>query len=105
MELQPDLTLKEINVIHLGMPVDNLSVDEKGDIYAASFPKIWTFVKSMGDPYNIDAPATIWRIRKSGKDYEVEKVIEDGEGKIIGSATIARHDAKTGRLFIGGMFQ
>ncbi len=35
MKLQPDIPLKEIDVIHLGMPVDNLSLDKSsGEIYA-----------------------------------------------------------------------
>ena len=105
MELQPDLTLKEIDVIHLGMPVDNLSINKNGDIYAAAFPKALKFVETSKDPYHRDAPSTIWRIRKKGggKGYEAMKVLEDREAKIMGGATVARHDVKTGRLFIGGI--
>ena len=103
MKLLPDLTMKKVDVIRVGMPVDNLSVDKDGDIYAAAFPDPLTLLKSLDDPYNLDAPSTIWRIRKIGSKYEIHKVIEDKEAKTMGGATIARHDVKTGRLFIGGM--
>lgn len=103
MKLQPDLTLKEIDVIHLSMPVDKLSLDKSsGDIYAAAFPKMNIMLKNFGKAYQIDSPTTIWRIRKSASGYETTKVLEDKEVKTVGGATVAAHDSKTGRLFIGG---
>lgn len=105
MKLQPDLTLKETDVIHLGMPVDNLSLDKSsGDIYASAFPKMIVTLKTFGKPYELDSPTTIWRIRKSASGYETMKVLEDKEVKIVGGATVVVHDSKTGRLFIGGKF-
>ena len=104
MQLGPDLSLREVHAIHLGMPVDNLSVDQTGDIYAAAFPKILEVVKAFKNPYGKGFPSTIWRIRRvsPGLKYEVKKILEDGEAKIIEGATVVRHDTKTGRLFIGG---
>ena len=104
MRLDPYLTLTEVHVIHLGMPVDNLSVDLTGDIYAAAFPKSLKVVEEFRDPYGKGFPSTIWRIRRlgSGLDYEATKIFEDGEAKIIQGATVVRHDTKTGRLFIAG---
>ena len=104
MQLGPDLLLREVHAIHVGMPVDNLSVDQAGDIYAAAFPKILEVVKAFQNPYGRGFPSTIWRIRRvsPGLDYEVKKILEDGEAKIIQGATVVRHDRKTGRLFMGG---
>jgi hypothetical protein len=115
MQLQPsNHTLTPVDTIHLGMPVDNLSVDRRsGDLYAAAFPDVLTLLKSFKDPYHVDSPTTVWRIRKraagqvgsgAGAAYEVEKVVEDREAKVLGGGTVARHDSETGRLFIGGMF-
>ena len=104
MELQSDLMLKEVDVIHVGMPIDNLSVDRNGDIYAAAFPKILRLLDSFKDPHHVDSPSTIWRIHKAGLSYEVKKMLEDREAKTMGGATVARHDAKSGMLFIGGNF-
>ena len=104
MRLQEDLTLKQVDVVHTGMPIDNLSVDKNGDIYAAGFPKALQFIKSTSAPHEIDAPTTIWRIRRVGDKHEVKKILEDKEAKILGGATVAVHDVKTGRIFVGGAF-
>jgi hypothetical protein len=111
LALQPDKTLRLIDTIHVGMPLDNISPDANGDMYVAGFPNLLQSVKGLGDPYNEISPATIWRIRKTvdaGKggvksvDYRVEKVIEDREGKVLSGSTTVRHDVKTGRLFVSG---
>jgi hypothetical protein len=102
MELQTDLSLKEVAVIRTGMAVDNLSTDRNGDIYAAAFPKGLKMLASLKDPYKLNSPSTIFRIRKTEDGYEVKKVLEDMEGRLVGGATVARHDVKTGRLFMGG---
>jgi hypothetical protein len=93
------------------MPLDNISPDARGDLYVAGFPDFRKTGQSLADPHNVDAPASILRIRKTvdadehgvrSVDYRVEKVIEDKEGKVISLATTVRHDVKTGRLWIGG---
>ena len=97
------------------MPIDNLSKDKKGDIYGAGFPNAMAFVKTAGNPWKYSSPTTVWRLRKgvdekgaAGEDvrgqegYVMEKVVEDKTGKLLGGATVAVHDAKTGRIFTGG---
>lgn len=87
------------------MPVDNLSVDRNGDIWAAAIPKPFEALSALANPYNLTFRSTIWRIHKSepGSGYEVKKMLEDKEAKIVGGATSAEHDVKTGRLFITGI--
>ena len=109
-EAQDDFSLKKIEELAPGMPVDNISVDEDGDIYAAAFPDALQFVRTLADPYQIESPTTIWKFTRSiGSDGKVsylqQKVIEDKYSQGIGGATIAVHDSKTGRLFLGGMFR
>tara|TARA_R110002003_G_scaffold296_2_gene18592 strand:+ start:1147 stop:2304 length:1158 start_codon:yes stop_codon:yes gene_type:complete len=100
-------TLKLIDEIHTGMPLDNISPDANGDLYVAGFPNFLKVTKALADPLNLDAPATVLRIRKTVDverrkvDYRVEKVLEDGEGKVLSGSTTVRHDVKTGRLWIG----
>ncbi|KAI5373481.1 calcium-dependent phosphotriesterase [Alternaria alternata] len=109
LALQPDKTLRLVDTIHVGMPLDNISPDANGDIYAAGFPNLIQSGKGFDDPYNQSSPVTIWRIRKTvdvGKsgvrsvDYRVEKVLEDKDSKVLSGSTTVRHDVKTGRLFI-----
>ena len=102
MEPQSNGKLKEVDIIKLGMPADNLAVDARGDIYAAGLPKLLDIVRSMDDPFGMEAPSTIWRISKSNSGREVKKVLEDCDKKVLSGVTTARHDAKTGRLFMGG---
>ena len=104
MRMQPNQKLVDVDFIDVGMPIDNLSVDPNGDIYAAGFPKIFLLLKSFTDPYNIRSPSTLWRIRKSVSGYEVKKILEDKEMNTMSGATIVQHDVKTGRLFIGGTY-
>ena len=104
MEPQTNGKLTEIATIKLGMPADNLAVDATGDIYAAGLPKLLDIVHSMDDPFGIEAPSTIWRISKTSSGYETKKVLEDRDKEILSGVTTARHDAKTGRLFVGGGF-
>ncbi|KAL8747286.1 MAG: hypothetical protein Q9190_000830 [Brigantiaea leucoxantha] len=104
MRLTDQLDLEEVHSIYVGMPVDNLSVDQAGDIYAAGLPKVLDLLAAFENPLRLRSPSTIWRIRriKMTLDYEVTKVLEDREASYINGATVARHDVKTGRLFIGG---
>lgn len=105
IKVQPERVLKEIYLIRIGMPVDNLSVDRNGDIWAAAIPKPFEALSALANPYNLTFRSTIWRIHKSepGSGYEVKKMLEDKEAKIVGGATSAEHDVKTGRLFITGI--
>lgn len=105
-----DNLLKQIDTIHVGMPLDNISPDATGDLYVPGFPSYFQAYKGLEDPYSHISPASIFRIRKTvdagpegvrSVDYRVEKVLEDRDGEVINGATTVRHDAKTGRLFIG----
>jgi hypothetical protein len=109
--LQHDNTLKLEHNIRTGIPLDNISPDANGDIYAAAFPIMMKTFKGLADPYGETSPSTVIRIRKTVANeldgearYVVEKIIEDREGEIISGATTVRHDVKTGRLFIGGKY-
>ncbi|KAI2475439.1 hypothetical protein Ptr902_13125 [Pyrenophora tritici-repentis] len=96
------LTLVE--TVNVGMPLDNISPDANGDMYAAGFPNLIQSGKGFDDPYGEISPVTIWRVRKRGVEgegrHKVEKVIEDNEGKVLSGSTTVRHDVKTGRLFV-----
>lgn len=104
-------TLRPLGIINVGMPLDNISPDANGDLYAAAFPDLIQAGKAFADPYNEISPVTIWRIRKTvdrrdgvvvSVGYRVEKVLEDRESKVLSGSTTVRHDVKTGRLFISG---
>jgi arylesterase / paraoxonase len=111
-----NLTLLKVNEIKVPLPIDNLSVDKNGDIYAAGIPKIYLLSESSKDPFNVDSPTTVFRIRKSvqgeekekspnwetNTEYIVEKVVED-DGSVLPGSTTVVHDAETGRIFLSGV--
>lgn len=103
-----------VKEIFVGMPMDNLVVDANGAIWAAGFPKAFELLAGFDAPRKSKVPATVFRIerrklqQKEGEeeqfDYHVEKVLEDRDGDFISGTTTVVHDAKTGRLFLGGVF-
>jgi len=50
--------------------MDNLSIDEKGNIYAASFPRSYIFASSMKDPFNINPLSGMVKISRAGKGHQ-----------------------------------
>lgn len=94
--------LKHLDTVQLQMPLDNLALDAKGDLYVPGFPDLLRLIKWGEDPAVNRSPVTVLRISTSNGEYKVTKVLEDGKSKIMTGVTTVRHDAKTGRLFMGG---
>lgn len=113
-EQQPP-SLEEVDVIKVPFPIDNLSIDKNGDIFAATFPKLHIMMKSFDDPYSVKPPSAVFKIIKPSKSikyqgkestgsdgYQIVKVMED-DGNILGGSTVAVHDTESGRIFLGGV--
>jgi hypothetical protein len=102
MELQVDGKLRELDFIRIGMPIDNLSVDANGDIWAAGLPKALKAIPASSNPFTKQSPASLWRVTKTSEGYKKTKVLEDKEMKVLNQVSTVQHDVKTGRLFVGG---
>ncbi|KIX03403.1 uncharacterized protein Z518_06955 [Rhinocladiella mackenziei CBS 650.93] len=107
----PDGSLVRVHYIDLDYPIDNLSEDANGDIFAAALPKALASLAPFDDPLNATPPpSTVWRVRRKNREiadkyqYELFKVIEDGAGEVLPGVTTAIHDASTGTLFMSGMW-
>jgi hypothetical protein len=105
-------SVEKVHHLDLGYPIDNLSEDSDGDIFAATMPKGLQALAAFNDPLNTPTPpATVWRVRRINKaasdkyEYELFKVIEDGAGEMLPGMTTAIHDARTGTLFMSGEFR
>lgn len=108
------------------MPMDNLSIDKKGDVYIAAFPKVLSLIEAMDGEKRpkgewVEIPSTVFRLRRIAEDGEgdgleekgeggngeegwiVEKVVEDIEGMVLPGSTVAVHDVATGGLWMGGV--
>jgi len=108
-------SLEDVDKIKVPFPIDNLSIDKNGDIFAAAFPKLSILIASFSDPYNINPPSAVFKITRTSKGakrqekisagndgYNVVKVMED-DGLTLPGSTVAVHDAETGRFFLGGV--
>ncbi len=95
------------------MPIDNLSIDSAGDVFAAGFPDVLALIASLAHPeIETKTASAVFKIRKraevvaNGKEnveYEVTKVLEDIEGRILPGSTTAVHDVKTNSFWLGGV--
>ncbi|KAK4507922.1 hypothetical protein PRZ48_001657 [Zasmidium cellare] len=97
----PELT--QTSSIPIPYPIDNLSEDSNGDIWVPAFPKGLEVLKAYADPLGFTAATTVFRVRRQGEEWEVEKVLEDREGEVLPGATAVVHDARTGRVFLSGV--
>ncbi|KAJ4296763.1 hypothetical protein N0V90_006811 [Kalmusia sp. IMI 367209] len=101
--LAQDGSLEEVTRVKVGMSVDNLSVDSSGNIWAAGIPRVLELMGATVEPFDKTSPSTIFRIRKTGEEeYEIDKVLEDGQAEVVSGATTAVFDRQSERLFIGG---
>ena len=71
------------------------------------FPDVLQTFKGLANPYEEISPASVFRIRKEKSvdgelKYEVKKMVEDKEGRVIDGATTVVHDVRSGKLWIGG---
>lgn len=115
--LTSERRLKLEDTIELGYPIDNLSVDSEGDIFAATFPRLYGMMANFRD-HSIGTPTAIFKVsrdeeRTKGEpkrqniaafqgDYIVEKILED-DGSVLSGSTSAVHDPKTGSIFLSGV--
>ncbi|KAJ3909160.1 hypothetical protein F5879DRAFT_1007262 [Lentinula edodes] len=125
-EKQDDDSLVFLEGVHCDTPIDNLSIDNEGTVFAAGeYPKVPSVVQNVklfsGMPKSLDlwehtknsshpSPVCAWTFSKNtgqgsfyGEKYKVQKIYED-DGSIASGATTVVHDAERGRLFMHGVF-
>lgn len=102
---KPNGSIIKVGDVHVPMPLDNISPDLEGDLYIAGIPKASEMMSGFDDPMNAKPPATIWKVHKNEDgSYDVSKVLEDRDAEALPGATTAVHDARTGRIFVSGVY-
>ncbi|EJD43580.1 hypothetical protein AURDEDRAFT_145403 [Auricularia subglabra TFB-10046 SS5] len=90
----------------IGTPfvIDSLTVDQKGHIYAAAFPRSLDFFSCMDDFSLQCRPASAVFVTTTNATgaYNVANIFED-DGTLVWSMTAVAHDAARGRLFMHGL--
>jgi hypothetical protein len=112
-----DDSLRQIDFVHVGFLVDNLSVDEiTGEIYAAGVSMalyiLGVFETVRANPHSVTPPAVPSRVVKifnnTGSDrfygikYSFDDVLED-DGKTLTFVSSAAIDGERGVLLIGNL--
>ncbi|KXN90880.1 Serum paraoxonase/arylesterase 2 [Leucoagaricus sp. SymC.cos] len=108
LEEQSDNTLVITDYIKTEYPMDNLSIDSEGHVWAAAFPKV---LKIVGDHFKdpkVACPSTVLRLSVNtgpnafyGDKYKIEKAFED-DGHVASGSTSAIYDVQRKKLFIHG---
>ena len=98
-----DKEVEKVDHIDIPYPIDNLSQDAEGSIWAAGLPKISSTLAAFADPLKIVPPSTVFKINRRSGGWDVQKILEDRDAEVLPGATTAVHDAKTGRVFVSGI--
>ena len=109
--------LRKEDEIDLGLPLDNLSIDKLGNIYAAAFPQVHRWIKSSKNPA-LRSPVAVFQVSRANRGrygefsrkamepytgaYTVLKILED-DGGVLSGVTAVAHDTEKGRLFLSGV--
>ncbi|KAJ7647870.1 hypothetical protein FB45DRAFT_894654 [Roridomyces roridus] len=107
-ERQADNTLRKTHTIPMDRPVDNLSVDKDGAVWAAAFPFPLRIIEHIANPSVLSPTSAHAIVQNTGLDafygerYRVEKRFED-DGTLASGTTSVVHDAERGLLFLHGI--
>ncbi|KAL1661824.1 hypothetical protein GGF50DRAFT_129178 [Schizophyllum commune] len=110
LERQANDTLEVVEVYEHGksspfyLPLDNLTVDKRGTVWAAGFPKGADLIsKHIPDPLNNPSASTAVRVSCVEGKCTVDKPFEsDGSNNIGSGSTTVAYDAERRRLFLSG---
>lgn len=94
-----DLTPREI--IETGTGVDNIEIDQNGDLWIGCHPKLLTFVKYSKDPDALSPSQVIKVAQASPGQYDVKEIYLDNGRPLSGSSVGAVFEDK---LLIGSVF-
>jgi arylesterase/paraoxonase len=92
--------LRALEDIDLETGVDNIDIDEVGNIWAGCLPKLLSFVSYSKDPSK-HAPSQVLKILPAGKGYEIREVYLNRGEEISGASSAAYF---RGRLLIGASY-
>ncbi|MBT8218231.1 MAG: SMP-30/gluconolactonase/LRE family protein [Bacteroidia bacterium] len=98
-----DETLRLMSRTPLHSGVDNIDVDESGNLWIGSHPKLFDFVSHAGDPTAL-SPSQVFKLSplKDDDEFVVEEVLLDDGTIISGSSVAVRYGNE---LYVGCVFE
>ncbi|MEQ6120251.1 SMP-30/gluconolactonase/LRE family protein [Reichenbachiella sp. MALMAid0571] len=99
----PDTGFLEVeSTLKLGTGVDNINIDEKGNIWVGAHPKLFAFVEHAGNPAK-KSPSEVLKVTPHGaKVFGVEKIYLNSGEELSGSSVAVTYK---GEIFIGAVFE
>jgi arylesterase/paraoxonase len=95
-------TLTEKDHLYFGTGLDNIDLDEKGNLWIAAHPHLLDFVAHAGDAKKL-SPSQVLRITApSAEKGEARQVYLNAGEEISGSSVAAVHN---GRMLVGSVFE
>ena len=94
--------LSRRTVIEAGTGVDNIEIDQQGDLWIGCHPKLLTFVKHSKDPEALSPSQVIKVEKKASGQYEVREIYMNS-GKPLSASSVAA--VFENFLLIGAVFE
>lgn len=94
--------LRHVNTLGLKTGVDNIDVDEDGNLWIAAHPKLLAFVGHAKDSLKKSPSQVLKLTPKEGDVYQVDEIFMDDGTQLSGSSIAVRYKDQ---LLLGGVFQ
>jgi len=89
------------STIEAGTGVDNIEIDQKGDLWVGPHPKLLTFVKYSKDPGALSPSQVIKVEKRASGPYEIKEIYLNN-GQLMSGSSVAAVFEDT--LLIGSVF-
>jgi arylesterase / paraoxonase len=100
-DINSDATLTEKEAIELSTGVDNIDIDEAGNLWIAAHPKLLDFVKHAKDSTKY-SPSEVLKLTPTDKNgFKIEEIYLNDGSEISGSSTAVYYNNE---LFVGVVF-
>jgi len=96
-----DGSLIERTITDLATGVDNIDVDENGNLWIGAHPKLLSFVKHAKDSSNMSPSQILKLIPDDNNEFEVEEFYMNDGVELSGSSVVVPYG---GHIYIGGVF-
>jgi arylesterase / paraoxonase len=100
-DINEDATLHQINTVDLGTGVDNIDIDETGNLWVGAHPKLLDFLSHANDSTAYSPSQVIKLIPTDNNEFIIEEIYLNDGSEISGSSTAVYYHNE---LFVGVVF-
>ena len=97
-EIEANGDLQQLNSVDVGTGVDNIDIDEEGNLWVAAHPKLLDFVQHQKDSINLSPSEVIKLIPIENNKFRIERIYMNDGTELSGSSVAIRYNDN---IFIG----